>query len=378
MSVHVLRCPNCGAELDVVEGAQAIRCRFCGARCRVEGSGGNAKLSPEEEAAWNELIDQVKSLDLDAIEENLAQLQQAYEEKQKSEVWEALAESLSGHDDLDQLAQTIVNAGNGKSFLTQLDKMPMKGGIEYKAVRQVMDRLATKIAVLMANRTESEQGLVQSNLLAQSVKVRAAEELIARAELEQAAAGLERTRIEAGHRETNQNVALALRRQYRMSRVWAVVGFPFLTVCVGAVGLGLAAWNPADWVVTVGRVLFWGSPFVALYSSSMKWGRGTEAGRRFNELAPLFGLPQVAAKSKSEHEAAKGCTHEAVGGCGCLAFLAVAIGFGAAHYFGFSPFAETTQPPTNAPATNEQTPPASDSIAPSGLPAGGGTANSPD
>lgn len=45
MSVHILRCPNCGAELDVTDGAESIRCSYCGARCHVEGQGSTRHLS---------------------------------------------------------------------------------------------------------------------------------------------------------------------------------------------------------------------------------------------------------------------------------------------------------------------------------------------
>lgn len=40
MSVHVLRCPNCGADLEVSDGVETVRCRFCGARCQLDGDGG--------------------------------------------------------------------------------------------------------------------------------------------------------------------------------------------------------------------------------------------------------------------------------------------------------------------------------------------------
>lgn len=45
MSVHVLRCPNCGADLDVADSTETIRCKFCGARCHVEGHGSTMHLS---------------------------------------------------------------------------------------------------------------------------------------------------------------------------------------------------------------------------------------------------------------------------------------------------------------------------------------------
>lgn len=45
MAIRVLRCPNCGADLDVVEGVETIRCKFCGARCQLEGSGRNQHLT---------------------------------------------------------------------------------------------------------------------------------------------------------------------------------------------------------------------------------------------------------------------------------------------------------------------------------------------
>ncbi len=412
MSVHVLRCPNCSANLEVVDGSQLVRCRFCAARCRVEGFGSAATLSAEQEAAWNELVEEVKGIDLDAIQENLAHMQQVYEEKQKSEVWEALTEALVGHEDLDPLARSIVEAGNGKFFLTQLDQMPMKGGTEYKAVRQVMDRLATKVAILMANRaeagvqesseatlaarlaaareirqlteeaekakrdlalvqeaerlaTEAEKRIAFRNSPAERAKIRAAEEVLARAEAEQATATLSRIRSEASQQEVDRAAALALRSQYRMSRVWAIAAFPAVMVCVGAAGVGLAAWNPAGWVMTLGRLLIWGSPFVALYSSSMKWGKGTEAGRKFNEVAPWFGLPEVAVKSKSQ-QGASGCTHETVGGCGCVAFLALAVGLWALAYFGSDP--ATTNTPS--PEANSDPTPQSNSRAPSDSPAG--------
>lgn len=40
MPVQVLRCPSCGADLEVSDGVETVRCRFCGARCQLEGSGG--------------------------------------------------------------------------------------------------------------------------------------------------------------------------------------------------------------------------------------------------------------------------------------------------------------------------------------------------
>lgn len=45
MAVHVLRCPNCGADLDVVDGVETIRCKFCGARCQIEGQGAHQHLT---------------------------------------------------------------------------------------------------------------------------------------------------------------------------------------------------------------------------------------------------------------------------------------------------------------------------------------------
>lgn len=45
MSVHVLRCPNCGADLQIAETSETIRCNYCGARCHVEGVGTGMHLS---------------------------------------------------------------------------------------------------------------------------------------------------------------------------------------------------------------------------------------------------------------------------------------------------------------------------------------------
>jgi DNA-directed RNA polymerase subunit RPC12/RpoP len=45
MSLRLLRCPNCGADLEITEGVETVRCRFCGARCQLEGRGAKAHLS---------------------------------------------------------------------------------------------------------------------------------------------------------------------------------------------------------------------------------------------------------------------------------------------------------------------------------------------
>lgn len=426
MSVHVLRCPNCGADLEVTDGSATIRCRYCKAHCRVEGVGAGAKLTAEQEAAWNGLIEEVKKIDLDALENDLENLNQIYEEKKTRDLWEALADNALGNEaELDALAQRWVAEGTGRKFLANMGKIASGDSVEHKAIRRVVDRLAAKVALLLTAQAEeaaakgaalaaakenldaarerveksrrdlalvqeaerrgaeARKRLAELNSPAELEKVRAARELIARAEAEQEAAALSRIRIVVGQQEADRNAALALRSQYRMSRVWAIVAFPVVMGCVGAAGFGLLAWSPADWVKTLGQWLFLGSPLVALTWSSMTWSRGTDAGRKFNELALLVGLPLVAAKPKSPHEDIVGWNAEMAGGCGCMALIVLAVGLWAVGHFGW--YATNTPPanqpdnsgpsgnsPSNAPspAINSESEPTGNSAAPSNSPAG--------
>lgn len=418
MSVHVLRCPNCGAELEVADGAATIRCRYCRAHCRVEGVGVGTKLTAAQEAAWNGLIEEAKKIDLDALENDLENLKdnltQIYEEKQTRDLWEALADNaLANEAELDALAQRVVSEGKGRTFLANMSKMAPSEGVENKAVRQVVDRIAAKVALLLTaqaeettangaalaarlvaakeehERSKRDLAMVQEserraaeaqkrldhlNSPAELEKVRAAKELIARVEAEQRAAAISTAALVASQyvaqQEADRTAALALRRRYRMSRVWAIVFFPVVMACVGAVGLFLLNWRPEDWVRSLGGVLFFGSPFVALVSSSLTWSKGNDAGRKYNEVAPLLGLPPVAMKPKTPDDASRGCTSETAGGCGCIGIVVIAVGIWAIGHFGVAKSSTTTPSNSNSPASDDKAMPPSNGALPSNSPAG--------
>jgi len=351
-------------------------------------------LTAEQEAVWNGLFEEVKKIDLNALEGDLENLKQIYEEKQTRDLWETLADdALANETELDARAQRIVAEGNGRKFLFNMSKMAAPTSAVDKAARQVVDRIAARVALLMSEQTErkgeeprpadaatrravaaQEVAANEAALAARLVAAREMRQLTE--EVEQSKRNLaalqeaERLAKEAeNQQEADRTAALALRGQYRMSRVWAIVFFPVVMVCVGTAGVGLMAWRPMDWVWTLGGVLFLGSPFVALVSSSLTWGKGNKAGRKFNEVGPLFGLPVVAVKSKSQQDAAGGCTSEMAGGCGCIGIVVIAVGLWGLGTYHLNK-GNTPAPANTPPATNSEPLPPSNAVAPSNSPAG--------
>ncbi|MCC6151867.1 MAG: hypothetical protein IT461_16580 [Planctomycetes bacterium] len=404
MSVHVLRCPNCGADLEVADGSATIRCRYCRAHCRVQGVGTAKKLTAEEEAAWNGLIEEAKKIDLDALESDLESLKQFYEEKKSRDLWEALADNaLNNEAELDALAQRWVSEGTGRKFLANMSTIASGDSVQHKAIKRVVDRLAAKVALLLTEEAENaaardaalaaqlgairdeaerraaqvEKRLVELNSPAELEKVRAAKALIARVEAEQQAAAISKSRSTADYiaeqSEEDRKAALALRRQYRMSRVWAVVSFPVVMLCMGAAGFALLNWRPEEWVRSLGGVLFFGSPFMALFSSSLTWSKGSEAGRKYNEVASQLDLPPVAMQPQSPGKAARGCTSETAGGCGCVGFVVIAVGIWAIGHFGVGKSNTPSPANTAPPASDNKAAPPSNVTAPSNAPAGNTT-----
>lgn len=47
MQMHVLKCPNCGANLDVEDGLDTFYCKYCGYKIVLEGQSDQAYRSKE-------------------------------------------------------------------------------------------------------------------------------------------------------------------------------------------------------------------------------------------------------------------------------------------------------------------------------------------
>lgn len=341
MSVHVLRCPNCGAELQIAETSETIRCNHCGTRCHVEGTGAGLHLS--------KIAKQIERIEghaaKTAAEIEAMRVAQERGLSSQSQTEAAMRRAASAQEAAAKeaaLAARLVAAREIRQFTEEVEK----SGRELAEVKEAAER---RVAEAKARLSEHEARLAQY--------------------------------------EADRAAALALRSQYRMSRVWSIVAFPVVLGCVGAAGLGLLVWRPADWVMTLGKLLFLGSPFVALTWSSMTWSRGTEAGRKFNESAFSLDLPLLSVKSKSQHDAAGGCTSEMSSGCGCVAFIVLAIVLWAVGHYGSSGVSTKNAPtPTNQPdgcvapdnspantpppAANSESEPPSNSAPPSNSPSG--------
>jgi len=153
---------------------------------------------------------------------------------------------------------------------------------------------------------EAERRLALLNSPAELEKVRAAEDLIANAELY---GGHADASAPSSHQqnsspwEIEQQALLQLRSRYRWSRVLAIVGWPVVIVAVFLIGLVAEALAPDGHWLKASRGAW---SLVALLSAPVfvvvVWSYGTALGRRFNDRAFLYGLPSVRVKSREQAE----------------------------------------------------------------------------
>lgn len=226
MSVHVLRCPNCGADLDVVDGVETIRCKFCGARCHVEGHGAGQHLK---------LI--------------TAQL-----------------DRLEGH--------------------------ASRTAAEIEALRMQQERA-------WASQAETDDALRR----AATVQEIAAHETAYAARLQSATheAFIHAGQQVAAEQEAERRFLLSLRARYRVWRVlqWiGAFGMFFVTLFVGAILNMVLVPDEKQAVAFMGVIA--GAVIASMVTEKVAKAIWVSAGRKYNERAFLFGLPEVRVKSKAE------------------------------------------------------------------------------
>lgn len=271
MSVHVLRCPNCGADLDVVDGVESIRCRFCRTPCRVDWRGADPLLTREVQ----EFVEALSAIDLDAWEQGLDELNAMLDaEQQRKRLLDESIGRLTTDEQLDQMARQLIESGKASEFLQGVDDLPNDSAEpDLLPVRDMMHRLASRIRTIQRQNSTAEIAEEEARLTNELAKSR------------------------QDSADSDREYALALRTKYQRSRFWAVAGFaPMLLFFLG-LGAMFVYFDWATWLWWVGWVLMVISPFVALQFSVDKWKEGTEAARKFNETASLHGLPVIRVKS---------------------------------------------------------------------------------
>lgn len=226
MSIHVLRCPNCGAGLDVVDGVETIRCKFCGARCHVEGHGAGQHLK---------LIS--------------AQL-----------------ERLEGH--------------------------ASRTAAEIEALRLQQERA-------WASQEETDNALRH----VASVQEVAANEAAYAARLQSATheAFIHAGQQLAAEQEAEHQSLLSQRTRYRLWRVlqWiGAFGMFFVVLIVGIVLNIVLVPDESQALAFVGVIV--AAVVAAMVTEKVAKAIWVSAGRRYNDRAFLFGLPEVRVKSKAE------------------------------------------------------------------------------
>lgn len=309
MSVHVLRCPQCGADLEILDEVETIRCRYCRTPCRVNWK----RADPALERDAQEFVDALNGIDLDALEKGLDELSAALDSRQRNRWLLEAVSRLDSQERVDRLAAHVVEAGQARELLEGIDRgiqnLPSDNEDPHVAVvRKLMDRLASSIRTLEAKgnvRTDAEPFIDErlgSDELAVLQRNVASENASLGGEL--CAAHVEAGRANAEVHVAGENADLralkVLRSTYRWRRVQAVVFFPIVLAVTAAIGVLLVHLNLAQWVNTVGWCLGLASPLVAVLYSVVMWQRGTVAGQDFNTSAFLFGLPEVAVKSKAQ------------------------------------------------------------------------------
>lgn len=143
MSVHVLRCPNCGADLDVADGLEVIRCKFCGARCRMDWRGANPVLAKEAQ----EIADALAAIDFDELERDLSRINAMMDENDhRRSLLDAANERIGTDEQLDQMALRVVASGNAEAFLAGIENMGDHGGDPVTLMGQnLAHRLAMRV-----------------------------------------------------------------------------------------------------------------------------------------------------------------------------------------------------------------------------------------
>jgi hypothetical protein len=293
MSVHVLRCPNCGADLDVVEGVETIRCKFCGARSHVEGAGSGLHLS-------------MIAKQMERIEGHAARTAAELEAMRTAQA-RGLASQHETDDAMRRAASAQEAAAKQAAFAARLAAEREIRQLAEEAER--IKRDLTQVQDAERKAAEAERRLAHLNSPEELEKVRAAEELIARAELY----GSHESPLVPNHLpqsssqwDAEHHSLLQLRSRYRWSRVLAFVGWPFVMIAVVVLGVVAQAVAPNDhWLKQSGGVWI----LVALLSVplyfTVVWSYGTALGRKFNDRAFLYGLPNVRVKSREQAELEK-------------------------------------------------------------------------
>lgn len=293
MSVHVLRCPNCGADLDVADGIEAIRCRYCRTPCRVDWRGADPLLTREAQ----EFVEALNAIDLDALEKGLDEVNAMLDaDQQRKQLLDETIGSLTKDEKLDQMARQLIESGKASEFLQGVDDLPNDSAEPHLLpVRDMMQRLASRIRTIQRQNSvaaiaAAREGIRERADLAQRQREMADEKALLTNEL---------AKSRQGSAYSDREYALALRTKYQRSRFWAVAGFPPMLLFFLGLGAMFVYFDWSTWLWWVGWVLIVISPLVALQFSVDKWKEGTEAARKFNETASLHGLPEIRVKSSS-------------------------------------------------------------------------------
>lgn len=293
MNIQLLRCPGCGADLEVASAAETIRCKFCGARCRIDWRGSDGVLTEEAQ----DLADALRGIDLDALERELNALNEMLDaDNERREALEEATDRLGTDEQLEEMASKIVAAGMADEFLAGVDNLGDHGGDPVTLMgRDLTHRLALRVRRVQAALPVAEEParLPQQepstlDQLRQDLKqerLRLTDEL-AEAQRESA--------------EADRDLLLALRAKYRKSRIWAILGFLPLMLLFAALGGVLIHFEWTSWLKWAGWFLLAMSPVVAIQYCRATWHEGTDAARQFNERAYLHGLPELRVKPKTK------------------------------------------------------------------------------
>ncbi|MCC7510015.1 MAG: hypothetical protein IT464_11695 [Planctomycetes bacterium] len=309
MSVHVLRCPNCGADLDVADGSAIIRCKFCGARCRMDWHGADPVLTKEAQ----EIADALAAIDFGELERDLNNLNaMLIEDAERRRTLEEATDLLGTDEQLDEMAAKIVASGKADEVLSGVENMVDHGGDPVTLLTQnLAHRLALRVRRIQAAQSPTLRSFglrQQASLPAPPTTTdwskktpqlpKTLDELRRDIAQERASPTDNFARAKLEFVEAERDRLLSLRRKYRKSRVWAILGFLPVMLVWAAIGGVLIHFEWTSWLKWVGWFLVALSPVVAYRFCRDTWREGTEAARKFNERATLHGLPELRVKFK--------------------------------------------------------------------------------